>query len=450
MVDFKFPDVGEGLTEAKLVEWTVSEGDTIEEDDTVAHVETDKAVVDIPGPESGTVTSLKADEGDTIKVGSVIMTIQTGKENPETPEPEVEASEEPTETRVEQQPSPNHFTHSSSSSNDVLAMPAVRQKAQEKGIDLSTVTPTGNHGQILLEDLESGSQKHVEKQTESNTEQDNQDVSRQETVEETPEEVSEKPYKPRTIAFTGRPSERGETQEEPVVSEQQSTATKIPKKISSLRQNIARNMRSSLQETAQFTVTEQADVTHIVEQRKQIKQSKGNAPSLLAYFTKAVLIALKEHTQLNSTFKEDTLTQHEGVDLDVAVNTDNALYTPTIRRADTLDIVTLAEQIKDVADSVRNQDLQSIELGKGTFTVTSLGILGGEYFTPILDTPRVSILGFGQLRQKPWIHQDRVMKRDVLPLSLTVDHQVIDGADAAQYIKHVKHLLEHPEEILIQ
>lgn len=442
MVDFKFPDVGEGLTEARLVEWTVKEGDEIEEDDTVAHVETDKAVVDIPSPDSGTVTSLKADEDEMIKVGAVIMTIQTDSETEQT-------HSEKTQSQQPEEPKQKTTETYTTSSDDVLAMPRVRKEAQRRGIDLSTVTPTGNHGQVLLKDLETGSKQQRPK-TGQHTTEETKELSEQELPEkeEPARDVGE--YTPRNITFDGRPAQRGKAQESTQSTITQDEAKKIPRKISSLRKNIASNMKKSLEESAQFTVTEQADVTHIVEQRQRIKETKGNAPTLLAYFAKAALLALENHKKLNTTYSDGTQTYHKGIDLDVAVNTEDALYTPTIRRADTLDIVSLAEQIQDVANSVRKKDLSSVELGKGTFTITSLGILGGEYFTPILDTPRVAILGLGMLRQKPWIHDERIQKRHMLPLSLTVDHQVVDGADAAKYIKEVKHLLEHPEEILIQ
>ena len=450
MTEFRFPDVGEGLTEATLVEWTVETGQTVEEDDTVAHVETDKAVVDIPSPESGTVTELKAEAGDTIKVGEVIMTLHHEAEALDK-EPATKQDVK-TENTVE----PEHKdTKDMNRENTVLAMPRVRQKAHKENIDLTTVTPSGNHGQILLRDLKGDHKtKPVPEPAAQNLEKKQSDSKDQKQQKN----QTIKQYKPTDSEFKAPPSQRGNVKSaessQHEQTDQKSSSVKPPtsstQKISGVRKAIASKMQESLKSTAQFTVTEDVDVTHIVELRDGIKSSNGDAPSYLAFFAKAAILGLKDYPKLNATFEDDTVTSYQEVNLGVAVNTKEGLYVPVIHGADKYSISAIGTSIQNLAEQVRNGSVTPTKMQGGTFTISSLGILGGQYFTPILNTPEVAILGIGELREKPWIVDGDIQPRKILPLSLTVNHQVIDGADAAKYLKDVKNILEHSEEMMIR
>ena len=431
---FRLPDIGEGIAEAEIVGWHVKVGDRVEEDQPIADMMTDKATVEMESPVAGTVVRLAGEPGQQIAIGSMLVEIETeGESGASVPEGEEavepESAHEPvTEpsaaapVRAEPVDGP-HFSTSSSDggqkkeegfdirtrqvtrsdspngetgASHVLASPAVRARARELGIDLSQVKPSGDH--IRHSDLDAfllyGAGQG---------------------------------YRP-----AGRSARR---QDEEV-------------RVIGLRRRIAENMAASKRAIPHFSYVEEIDVTALEEMREQLNAHRGDKPklTLLPLLIVAICRALPEFPMLNARYDDEAgvVTRFGAVHLGIATQTDAGLMVPVIRDAQDRNVWQLAAEIRRLADAARTGKAKSEELSGSTLTLTSLGPLGGVATTPVINRPEVAILGPNRIIERPVFRGREVVPAKLMNLSISCDHRVVDGWDAASFVQEVKRLLETP------
>jgi len=514
--EFKFPDVGEGVTEGKLINWLVEEGEEIEEDQSIAEVETDKAVVEVPSPRSGTVLKLHAEEGETIKVGNVIATIgeageeaslapsgeakdteELEEEEPaehgsgasvvgelETPESEeAQATEEPAEPEPKTAKA-DTGGQEGGSSGDVLATPAVRKYAEKKDVDLVNVEGTGSQGHITKDDidrfLEKGGGETEQPQAEEgkvlatpstrkfarvNNVDINQvrgtgpagrvtreDVQRyMEHEDKGAEETGQVEREPAGTTEAGRMDVR-KTSLSDYDFEQYGDVER--EEISGVRSAITDRMVESKYTTPHVTSTADAVVSElwdIREKEKKHAEERGVHLTFLPFIANAVISGLKEYPLMNASFDEEKgeIIKKKYYNIGIAVATDHGLMVPVIKNADDKSILEMAEEMNELAQRAREREISLQEMKGGTFTLTNYGSIGGDYGTPIVNFPEVGILGLGRINDKPVAVDGEVTVEKVLPLSLSFDHRIVDGAYAARFLMHVKDHLEDPDLMLI-
>jgi 2-oxoisovalerate dehydrogenase E2 component (dihydrolipoyl transacylase) len=403
---FKLPDLGEGTVESEIGEWFIKVGDFVEEETIVGTMMTDKAAVELASPISGTVVKLAGEPGDIVAVGAALVVYETdGKATPATeekveePEPAPKAASEP---EPKQPPRPAAAPAVTDPHARVMTSPAVRRRAKEAGIDLSLVPGTGPGGRIQRKDF------------------DNYLKSR----------------------ATGTPI---------VSSATPSTAVKEIKVIG-LRRIIAERMSKAKQEIPHFAYVEEIDITELEALRKHLNSRRGDSSerlTLLPFLGLALVRALKEFPQCNSTYDKDRnlLLQHEAVHLGVATQTPDGLKVPVIKHAEMQDIDGLAAEIRRLTQAARDNSATKSDLTGGTITITSLGKLGGIASTPVINLPEVGIIGVNRAVERPMVFNGQIAVRLMMNLSSSFDHRFVDGYDAAAMIQRIKEMLEHPATI---
>ncbi|MFT4249968.1 MAG: dihydrolipoamide acetyltransferase family protein [Candidatus Woesearchaeota archaeon] len=446
--EFLFPDVGEGINEGKLVEWKVTVGDTIQEDDVLCDVETDKAVVEIPSPQAGTIQELHGKTGEVIKVGNVLVTFaeasqetqkeqaptqEESKEEVHAPKQEKQLVKEEKPVSEEQlsssQPSQQQIskTDKTSTSSRVLAAPSTRRLARELGVDITTITGSGPSGRVLTGDVQSASGG-------------GQQPSQNQPVKE--ELIQKKQSAPAQ-------EESKQEAKQPVQEPSQETSSEVS--YSGRRKAIGEHV---LQAAAAPTFTEfaTADATAIIELRNHLKEKAegmGVKLTYLSFFAKALCAALRKYPVLNSHFKDDSIQQFSQVSLGIAADTEKGLVVPVVQDADKKSVLEIASDISSLATKAKDNSLSREEMSGSTFSISSIGPLRVEGFTPMLNTPEVAILGIGGFQKRPWVVGEDVVAREVVTFSLTVDHRVVDGALAAKFLTYFVELVEDPELLVL-
>tara|TARA_Y100000310_G_scaffold343159_1_gene449544 strand:+ start:57940 stop:59211 length:1272 start_codon:yes stop_codon:yes gene_type:complete len=419
--DFKFPDVGEGITEGELVEWLIKVGDIVKEHQAIAKVETDKAVVDVPSPKAGTILKLNAKEGETIKVGQVIAVIGEKGEKVTTiketkkEEKVLEKKQTNTTSVVGQlEESDEEFIVEEKKEvkdkKKILATPNIRKLAKELNVNLENIEGTGKGGRI--------------------TEQDLKKVSKGEVPTETTDEGK--------IKVTKKYDMYG-------------YIDRIPLK--GIRKTIAQNMVRSNTEIAAVTSMDDVDVTELSKLRDKEKKNAEKLKvklTFLPFIVKAVIAGLKAYPVLNSILQENEILIKKYFNIGIAVDSDNGLFVPVLKGADKKNILDISKEIFSLADKVRQRKIDLGDLKGGTFTITNYGSIGGTYGTPIINYPEAAILGVGRIKEFPLYKDGEVKIRKVLPLSLTFDHRILDGAIAARFMNEVKKHLEDPRLMFIE
>ena len=524
---FEFPDTGEGVTEGQFLEWKVSEGETVEEDQIVGEAETDKAVVDIPSPADGKVKELKASPGDKVKVGDVIMILDTdsdtetdevsdydnrGREQKDTEENKEDGSssdqvdavmggspsassyddEESKDNKENKKDREGKVSNSSSSSEDVLAMPRVRKRAREKGIDLSDLDV---EGKISLEDLEGiDAEEHNDQTAEDeetvkefeSSDEASKSVDVSKDVKATPSVrklAREHHIELSMIDGSGRGGKitredvlnaAGEENEKSSDSKDDSSEDSETKKpenhdeasnpqqefngeiervsLSGMRKAIGDKMTKSRFTAPHVTHVEKVDITELVELRESVKGEVDAHITYLPFIMKALVSSLKRHPDLNTVLDEENneVIRKKFYDFNIAVDTERGLLVPKITGVDDKNLVELAESISEKVEKAQNSNLSQEEMSNGTFSITNLGVIGGRAFTPIINYPQVAILGIGRIEETAEVVNGEVVPRNTVKLSLSYDHRVVDGAEAARFMNKIKENLENPRELILE
>ncbi|MCU0459690.1 MAG: 2-oxo acid dehydrogenase subunit E2 [Bacteroidales bacterium] len=409
---FKFPDIGEGLTEGIIVEWHVDKGTAVKVGQPLVKMETDKVVTDIPSPRAGVIAARYGKVGETIHVGETLVEIEiAGEEAAEAPgtQPEqveekgagvvgtievasgnalLPASEEGTE------PKP---AAASTERRKVLATPVARAMAREMNIDINLVTGTGPAGRVMKSDIQN--------------------------------------FHAPAAAFATAAAKAPAAQAAP------GELVEI-RPMSQIRKSIARNMLRSKQSTAHMTLFEEPEVSRLVEARARYKEEYKKEDLSLTYLPfiiKAVVAALKRHPELNSEmdFEKGNIIYKNFYNIGIAVSTEDGLVVPVIRDADKLSIRELSRAVAEIAIKARDRKLTLDDMKDGTFTITNYGALGGWFGVPVINYPQVGILGIGRINQQPVVADGEIKVGNVMPLSLSVDHRMVDGAEATEFLNDV-------------
>ena len=416
---FKLPDIGEGVVEGEVVEWMVSVGDTVKEDDPILSVMTDKATVEIPSPTDGVVKSLVGEPGTILAVGQVCIEFETDGEGTPVEEAPVEEPAAPEPTPVEEkpesvsEPEPKAVATPAPAPTPVvvaepgarpLASPAVRQRARESGIDLASVSGSGPAGRITHADLDSWKDAGS----------------------------------PVAAAGPSRTAKTGTT-EVPVIG---------------LRRKISESMTASYTTIPHFSYFEEVDITHLDELRVHLNSTKTEGQPKLTYLPfimQALVKALGENPVCNALFDDEkgVVTRHDAVHLGIATQTDRGLYVPVVKHVEAQDVWQSASEMQRVSQAARDGTAGLDELTGSTFTITSLGRMGGLGATPIINKPEVGILGVHNAVDTPVVRNGQIVVRKMLRLSSSWDHRVVDGWDGAMLVQRLKTLLENPATIFM-
>lgn len=429
----QMPDVGEGITEAEIVEWNVKAGDVVREDDVLAAVMTDKATVEIPSPADGTVQSVSGEIGEMTAVGTVIITLEVdGEGNEASISAEATASANKPAAAAEAEPAPKPevkpepaapvpktapVSPASKPAPAVavsgapraegeapLASPAVRKRAMDAGIKLVYVHGTGPAGRISHEDLDA--------------------------------------YISGASAPVGRVGNAPNTSVEEI-------------KVIGLRRKIAQRMQDAKQRIPHITYVEEIDVTELEKLRAHLNSTRrDDQPKLtiLPFIMKAMVIAIKDYPKLSSHYDDgaDVVYQYGAAHIGMAAQTPGGLMVPVLKHAETHDVWGLATESKRLADAARDGSISRDELTGSTITLTSLGKLGGVVSTPVINSPEVAIVGVNKIRVRPEYIDGGFVPRKMMNLSSGFDHRIVDGHDAAEFIQRIKGLLENPATLFME
>ena len=446
--DFTLPDLGEGLTEAEIVKVLVREGDVIAEDAPLLEVETDKATVEIPSPMSGRVEKVHVEPNQTVKVGQVLVTFAdagapvrtpaatgkpAGKQAADTLDPTRKLAPEPRTTvqdgRARQVP-PTDTAPSPARPGPVPATPATRRLARELGVDLHGVRATGPGGRVSDDDVRAAAGGGAPAPTQA------------------PPAARAEPAAP---AAPGKPLAT-HLSEPPLPNfEQWGAVERQP--LSHLRRTIAERMTLSATVIPHVTHFDRADITEldaIIQRNLEAARARGATLTLTAFLLKAAAQALGEHPTFNATLDAAAgqLIVKRYLHLGIAVATERGLIVPVLRDVDKKPVMDLARELGALAQRVRDGKATLDDLRGGTFTITNIGALGGTGAIPIINYPEVAILGVARARLEPVVREGRIQPRLLLPLSLTFDHRVADGADGARFASAIIRRLERPELLL--
>jgi pyruvate dehydrogenase E2 component (dihydrolipoamide acetyltransferase) len=386
--EFRLPDIGEGLTEAEIVEWLVEVGQTVEVDQPLVQVETDKAVTDIPSPKGGVLLVQGGPAGSAVKVGEILAVIgQPGEQmaGPTATAPIVgtlQEAEELSTVELERDVGTDR-------TGEARALPLVRKLARELGVDLDPIRGTGPKGRITREDVEA--------------------------------------------AAGGAPGRA-------VAGESDPSEERI--RLSRLRRTIAEHMARSWREIPHVTTFGDAEAGQLLAARRALSDRRGKPVPLEALFIAAVVPALQAHPEFNASLDGDELILKRRYDIGIAVDTPDGLIVPVVRDAASADLFVLADEIERLTDAARNRTVTAEELSEATFTITNIGAVGGGHGTPIIPYGTTSILSFGRAREQPVARDGRVEVASVMPVSLSYDHRVIDGALGRRFLSTVIDNLE--------
>ncbi|HNP36698.1 MAG TPA: dihydrolipoamide acetyltransferase family protein [Woeseiaceae bacterium] len=404
---FKLPDLGEGTVESEIGEWFVKVGETVNEEDIVCTMMTDKAAVELSSPVTGKVLQLAGEPGDIVSVGAALMVVDIAGDPPavvpeagavttgtsKAPEP-VSVSADTGDTSSARAGEPGETTR-------VITSPAIRRRAKEAGVDLAEVAGTGPGGRIQRKDFDA----HM---------------------------------KGAGTATLIRPRSSKTTET----------------KIIGLRRIIAERMSASKREIPHFSYVEELDITELEALRKHLNSKQGKADerlTLLPFLGLALIRAVREFPQCNATYDKErnVIVQHDAVHLGVATQTPDGLKVPVVRHAESHNLHELANEMRRVAGAARDNSAKKDELSGSTITITSLGKLGGIASTPVINMPEVGIIGVNRAVERPVVFNGQIAVRLMMNLSTSFDHRFVDGYDAAAMVQSIKEMLEHPATIFV-
>lgn len=419
---FNFPDIGEGLDEGTIVEWLVKKGQEVEMGDPLVTMETDKVVTDIPSPKTGRLVQLFGKEGEVVHVGEALVEIEIpGVEGEEViseaeKKPETEAVEEEGVGVVGTLETAKGGAILSSSkegiaakeekteilNKKVLATPVARALAKDKGVDIKKIKGSGPAGRIMKADILNYAKS-------SNYEEKNPDNELEVEIEN----------------------------------------------MSQIRKTIAKNMLQSKHNAAHMTSFEEVEISELDRIRKKFKDkylSEGVKITYLPFIVKAVALALRKHKVLNAEMDMENgkMIYKKYYNIGIAVDTPKGLMVPVIRNADKISLLEIAKQIQDYAEKAKNNKISMEDMKDGSFSITNYGTIGGLFAVPVINYPQAAILGIGRVSKQPIVKNDALDIGTILPLSLSADHRIVDGADASRFINTIMEYLSDPVSLIFE
>jgi pyruvate dehydrogenase E2 component (dihydrolipoamide acetyltransferase) len=423
---FKFPDIGEGITEGRIIKWHVKKGQSINSGEPIVNMETDKVVTDIPSPKNGTIITLFGQEGEVINVDDPLIELEIeGVSGVEAQEIAKEQPKKATEESVNEKgfgvvgtidvagdsallPSTNEGLEENKISQQdrpkkILATPVARALARDLGIDINSVHGTGPVGRVMKDDI-----RNYKKQIHIPTE------------EKEPAELNRVEYED----------------------------------LSQIRKTIAQNMVISKQTAPHMTVIDEVEISELIKIRNRYKdQFKENDTKLsfLAFFMKVTVNALKKHSALNSELDSENnkLVLKKYYNIGIAVDTDEGLVVPVIKNVDKISFLELSLKIDDIIQRAKERKLTLDDFKDGTFTITNYGSIGGTFGVPVINYPQAAILGIGRFKKTPVVKGDSIEIGNILPLSMSVDHRIVDGGEAVRFLNQVMAYLHDPVSLFL-
>lgn len=441
---FRLPEMGEGLTEGDIASFLVKEGDQVKDGDPLVEIQTDKSTTQLVSPVAGTIKKIEAKEDDHVEKGNDLVLIDDGKDGVSTnvdSEDAEDADDGADDTAAEESSAPAESEAPAASSEPapapkqggvaplaepnklVMAMPSVRQYARDKGVDISLVQPSGNHGQVLKEDIDNFNGAAASAPA-TNT------------------------------ASTAASAPAAGNAIKPYEGAGKDAETREP--LSKMRQIIAKNMRDSVDISPMVTVFANAEISKMMANRKKYKAiaaDQGIHLTFLPYVVKALIAMMKKYPEFNSSIDDSTqeLVQKHYYNIGIATSTDHGLYNPNIKNADSKSMFEIAKEISDNAEAAEENKLSPDSMAHGCMTISNIGSMRGGWFTPIINQPEVAILGMGTIATEPIVNADgEIVVGHNMKLSLTVDHRLIDGALATEALNYLKKLLEDPELLMME
>lgn len=427
---FNFPDIGEGLEEGTILEWYVTKGQAVKSGQALVNMETDKIVTDIPSPKNGIIVATFGSVGEVVKVGSPLVEIEIEGVHGELAVAEAKApikEEEPIEESgagvvgTMELAEKNAYLAASNESSDkpiteeksvkkALATPLARAMAKELDIKIDNVMGTGPSGRVTKTDIQdykstSKSGAKIEKQT--------------------------------------------------ILAQTLPADLVTYELLSQIRKAIAKNMINSKQSAAHMTIFEEVEISDLMKIREKYKNKyadKNTKLTYLPFIVKATVIALQQHRQVNSQLdlENDRMIYKNFYNIGIAVDTPEGLVVPVIKNADKLSLLQIAQKITELSDKARDRKLSLDDMKDGSFTLTNYGSIGGIFATPVINYPQVGILGIGRIVQKPIVHDNQIVVGNVLSLSLSVDHRIVDGGEASRFVNSIMKYLSDPYLMLIE
>ncbi len=434
--DFQLPDLGEGITEAQVIRILVNEGEQVEEDQSLFEVETDKAAVEIPSPYQGVASKVHVSEGQTVNVGDVMISFDgDGKEAPakedKAPAKEAKKAAPSKEGKAEKQKADEKEAKAGDEESgrpaaakrtSAAAAPAVRKLAREKGVDIDTVEGSGPGGRVTKADVEAAAGGAPRRAEEAGREK-------------------ERPAEPERKAAPEPPPRPG-------VEDADKWGPVRREKMSQIRKTIANQMIRSVSSVPHVTHIDNADITELEEWRTRYKEAHegDKRVTAMALLIRAVCKALHNHPVFNASIDMEAseVVYKDYINIGVAVDTERGLVVPNVRNADQLTIERIGAELAQIAENARTVKFAIEDLRGGTFTITNVGALGGIYNTPIINYPESAILGVGKAQEMPAVVDGELAVRTIMPLSLSFDHRIADGAQAARFCSEIIRYLENP------
>ncbi len=421
---FKFPDIGEGLDEGTILEWYVQKGQRIESAQPLVKMETDKVVTDIPSPRAGVIAAVFGREGETIHVGDPLVEIEIAGIEGEAAREEVNAINSEIEAVAEEGagvvgtleiagnnaflPASDEAMNSNESTDKpvrakAIATPVARALAKELNVDINAVKGSGPGGRVMKEDIEKHWHQYSNAQTQAPA------------VDDMPVEIEN---------------------------------------MSQLRKTIARNMINSKHNAAHMSVFDDAEVGELIRVREKLKESlaaQGIKLSYLPFVIKAVALGLKKFKALNAEmdFENGKIIYKKFYNIGIAVDTPDGLVVPVIKHADRKSIGEIAAELNTISEKARNRALSLNDMKDGTFTITSFGSIGGKYAVPVINYPQAAILGIGKMFEQPGFKGNEVVKQHIMPLSMSVDHRIVDGGEVTRFLNEVIAFLNEPVRMML-
>ncbi|MFK7931729.1 MAG: dihydrolipoamide acetyltransferase family protein [Myxococcota bacterium] len=406
---FELPEIGEGVVEGEVVSWKVQVGDSVARDQPFCEIMTDKATVEISSPTGGTVLKLYGEPGDIIKVHEPLAEIDDAG---------APASAAPAAAKAPAAPAAASRRGAApsdpSARSHTKAAPAVRREARERGIDIHQVPGTGPRGRVTRDDLATHG-----------------------------------------VAGAPGPSSAPMPIAPPALPQVHPSGHVETVKIIGLRRKIAQQMLAAKQTAPHFTYVEEIDATELVALRKRLKPkaaARGIKLTFLPFILKACSVAFRDFPNVNATMNSDTyeLSVHGDHNIGIATDTPQGLFVPVLKSVERKSILHLAVELAQLTDRTRNGTASRDDMSGGTFTITSVGNIGGVLATPILNIPEVAIMGVNAIRDRAVVVDGQIVVRKMMHLSPSFDHRIIDGAVAARFVARVKALLEDPAELLVE